>query len=134
MLFLLSVLGGIAIGLLVLGRRVLGTIGNNLSTISPISGVSMDLGASITVLIASHLGIPISTTHCLVGSVVAVSFYRSRKGVDWKIFRNILLSWGVTVPASCALSALAMFCLTSIFDSTNAFANWNNYYNHNGEI
>ena len=87
----------------------------------------MDLGAAITVLVASHLGIPVSTTHCLVGSVFAVSYFRSRQGVDWRIARNILFSWGVTVPVACALSAACMATLRAIFDATNAFADLNPY-------
>ena len=54
----------------------------------------------MTVLLASNLGIPISTTHCKVGSVVMVGQVRSREVVDWGLFRNIILSWIVTIPVS----------------------------------
>ena len=53
-----------------------------------------------TVLVASNLGIPISTTHCLVASVVLVDFVRSNHVTEWKVFVNILIAWLVTVPVS----------------------------------
>ena len=102
---------GISIGLWLLGKRVMATIGHDLTAISPASGFCIEFGAALTVLIASHLGIPVSTTHCLVGSVVFVGFVRSRQGVDWKLFRNIIFSWGVTVPAACAISAASYLAI-----------------------
>ena len=69
------------------------------------------MGAAITVLVASNIGIPISTTHCKVGSIVLVGRYRSNDNVDWKVFRNIIIAWVVTVPASAGISALVMFLL-----------------------
>ena len=53
-----------------------------------------------TVLIASNLGIPISTTHCLVGAVILVGMLRSRHVTEWKVFLNIVIAWLVTVPVS----------------------------------
>nr|AKN21545.1 slc20a-2 [Schmidtea mediterranea] len=102
---------GITVGLWVWGRRVMKTIGDDLTTITPTSGVSIELGAAVTVLIASNIGIPISTTHCKVGSIVAVGRYRSNDNVDWSIFRNICFAWLVTVPVSAGISALTMFLL-----------------------
>ena len=64
------------------------------------SGFSIEIGSALTVLMASNLGIPISTTHCKVGSVVMVGRTRSREVVDWKLFRNIIISWIVTIPVS----------------------------------
>jgi len=60
------------------------------------------------VLIASNIGIPISTTHCKVGSVVFVGHFRSRENVDWSIFRNIVLAWLVTLPIAGGISAAIM--------------------------
>ena len=75
------------------------------------SGISIELGAAITVLIASNIGIPISTTHCKIGSIVSVGRYRSNDNVDWKVFRNIVIAWVVTVPVAAGISALFMFLL-----------------------
>lgn len=96
---------GIIVGLWVWGRRVIRTMGEDLSPITPSSGFSIEIGSALTVLIASNLGIPISTTHCKVGSVVMVGRVRSKSVVDWKLFRNIIISWVVTIPVSGCLAA-----------------------------
>ncbi|CAH8448461.1 unnamed protein product [Dicrocoelium dendriticum] len=100
---------GIAIGLWVWGRRVIQTLGKDLTKITPTSGVSIELGSALTVLLASKVGLPVSTTHCQVGSVICVGRYRSRDNVNWGVFRNIAIAWVVTVPASGGISALLMY-------------------------
>lgn len=75
------------------------------------SGFCIEVGSALTVLLASNVGIPISTTHCKVGSVVSVGRVRSKQNVDWKLFRNIILAWVGTVPVAGAISALAMYLL-----------------------
>ncbi|VDP41096.1 unnamed protein product [Schistosoma margrebowiei] len=79
-----------------------------------ISGVCIEIGSALTVLIASKIGLPISTTHCKVGSVVFVGRARSRDNVNWGIFRNILAAWLVTLPAAGAISALLMYIFTFV--------------------
>ncbi|CAH2274930.1 sodium-dependent phosphate transporter 1 [Pelobates cultripes] len=102
---------GICIGLWVWGRRVIQTMGKDLTPITPSSGFSIELASALTVVIASNVGLPISTTHCKVGSVVSVGWLRSKKAVDWRLFRNIFLAWFVTVPISGLISAgiMALF-------------------------
>ncbi|KAF6207441.1 hypothetical protein GE061_018684 [Apolygus lucorum] len=103
---------GIAIGLWVWGRRVIQTIGEDLTKITPTTGFSIEIGAAMTVLLASKIGIPISTTHCKVGSVVFVGWAgSSSSGVDWRLFRNIISAWIVTVPVAGVLSAAFTFAL-----------------------
>nr|AKN21544.1 slc20a-1 [Schmidtea mediterranea] len=102
---------GITIGLWIWGRRVIKTMGDELTTITPSSGVCIELGSAITVTVASNIGLPISTTHCKVGSIVAVGRYRSNENVDWKIFRHICFAWFITLPVTGGVSALIMFCL-----------------------
>ncbi|XP_043575790.1 sodium-dependent phosphate transporter 2 isoform X2 [Chiloscyllium plagiosum] len=99
---------GICAGLWVWGRRVIQTLGKDLTPITPSSGFCIEVMSALTVLVASNVGIPISSTHCKVGSVVAVGWIRSRKAVDWHLFRNIFLAWFVTVPVSGLFSAAVM--------------------------
>ncbi|KAA0703831.1 Sodium-dependent phosphate transporter 1-B [Triplophysa tibetana] len=99
---------GICIGLWVWGRRVIQTMGKDLTPITPSSGFSIELASAITVVVASNIGLPVSTTHCKVGSVVSVGWLRSRKAVDWRLFRNIFVAWFVTVPISGLISAALM--------------------------
>ncbi|CAH8476128.1 unnamed protein product [Schistosoma guineensis] len=105
---------GISVGLWIWGRRVIQTLGEDLTKISPSSGVCIEIGSALTVLIASKIGLPISTTHCKVGSVVFVGRARSRDNVNWGIFRNILVAWLVTLPAAGAISALLMYIFTFV--------------------
>ncbi|XP_005988250.1 sodium-dependent phosphate transporter 1-B [Latimeria chalumnae] len=99
---------GICIGLWVWGRRVIQTMGKDLTPITPSSGFSIELASAVTVVFASNNGLPVSTTHCKVGSVVSVGWLRSKKAVDWRLFRNIFMAWFVTVPISGLISAATM--------------------------
>ncbi|KAM6959156.1 sodium-dependent phosphate transporter 2 [Aplochiton taeniatus] len=99
---------GICAGLWVWGRRVIQTMGRDLTPITPSSGFTIELASALTVVLASNIGIPVSTTHCKVGSVVAVGWIRSQKAVDWRLFRNIFLAWFVTVPLAGLFSAAVM--------------------------
>uniref|UniRef100_A0A8C8ZI11 Phosphate transporter n=1 Tax=Prolemur simus TaxID=1328070 RepID=A0A8C8ZI11_PROSS len=102
---------GICTGLWVWGRRVIQTMGKDLTPITPSSGFTIELASAFTVVIASNVGLPVSTTHCKVGSVVAVGWIRSRKAVDWRLFRNIFVAWFVTVPVAGLFSAAIMALL-----------------------
>eukprot|EP00062_Callorhinchus_milii_P013761 gi/632962208/ref/XP_007897182.1/ PREDICTED: sodium-dependent phosphate transporter 2 isoform X2 [Callorhinchus milii] len=99
---------GICAGLWVWGRRVIQTLGKDLTPITPSSGFCIEVMCALTVLVASNVGIPISSTHCKVGSVVSVGWIRSRKAVDWHLFRNIFLAWFVTVPVAGLFTAAIM--------------------------
>lgn len=124
---------GISVGLWLWGRRVIETIGNDLTKITPSTGFTIEIGAAFTVLLASKIGLPISTTHCKVGSVVFVGYFSSKKtpasvqdeerneiadnapkAVDWHLFRNIVYAWVVTVPVAALLSAGIMFVLCQL--------------------
>ncbi|XP_076246882.1 na[+]-dependent inorganic phosphate cotransporter type III isoform X1 [Calliopsis andreniformis] len=100
---------GISTGLWVWGRRVIQTLGQDLARITPTTGFTIEVGAAVTVLLASKAGLPVSTTHCKVGSVVCVGWVsRGGDGVSWKLFRNIAFAWLITVPVAGCLSAGCM--------------------------
>ncbi|KAG8229673.1 hypothetical protein J437_LFUL010005 [Ladona fulva] len=106
---------GISVGLWLWGRRVIQTIGEDLTKITPSTGFTIEIGAASTVLLASKIGLPISTTHCKVGSVVFVGWASTtKKGVDWKLFRNIIYAWVVTIPVAGGLSAAIMAILRAV--------------------
>ncbi|XP_033209783.1 sodium-dependent phosphate transporter 2 [Belonocnema kinseyi] len=100
---------GISTGLWIWGRRVIQTLGQDLARITPTTGFTIEVGAALTVLLASKAGLPVSTTHCKVGSVVCVGWAsRGGEGVSWTLFRNIAFAWLVTVPVAGCLSAGCM--------------------------
>ncbi|XP_078038286.1 na[+]-dependent inorganic phosphate cotransporter type III [Augochlora pura] len=100
---------GISTGLWMWGRRVIQTLGQDLARITPTTGFTIEVGAAVTVLLASKAGLPVSTTHCKVGSVVCVGWAsRGGEGVSWKLFRNIAFAWLITVPVAGCLSAGCM--------------------------
>ena len=75
------------------------------------SGFIIEISTAFTVLFASNFSIPISTTHCKVGSVVAIGRVRSKQSVDWSLFRNIIVAWIVTVPVTGGIAAGVMALL-----------------------
>ncbi len=100
--------GGIAIGLAFFGKRVIERMGNELVKITATRGFSMELGASLSVVTASRLGIPVSTTHCQVGSIMAGGVADGRKNVSWITFAKVVFGWIVTLPVT-ALVAAGLF-------------------------
>jgi len=106
--FWMLFIGGIAVGggLYVFGTRVLETIGKNITEITPIRGFCAQFGAATTILICSRLGLPVSTTHVLVGSVVGVGLMRGIGALDLRILKNIGFSWVVTLPFTMVLAML----------------------------
>lgn len=109
--------GGVAIsiGLWAWGRRVIETMGKDLTKITPSTGFTIEIGSALTVLLATKVGIPVSTTHCKVGSVVMVGKARkSKQGVNWRLFGNISIAWVLTVPITALFSAFAMWLLMMV--------------------
>ncbi|MEX0891554.1 MAG: inorganic phosphate transporter [Gemmatimonadota bacterium] len=105
--------GGIVLGLATMGYRVIATIGKQITEMTPTRGFSAEFGAATTVLIASRMGLPVSTTHTLVGSVVGVGFAHGMGALNMRVIRNIVNSWLATVPAA-ALAAAAIFTVARL--------------------
>ncbi|MCK4727713.1 MAG: inorganic phosphate transporter, partial [Desulfobacterales bacterium] len=114
--FWMLCVGGIAVGggLLVFGTRVMETIGKNITEITPVRGFCAEFGAATTILMCSRLGLPVSTTHVLVGAVVGVGLMRGMGTLDLRILKNIGLSWIVTLPFTMVL-AMFLYKLFTLF-------------------
>jgi len=113
-------LGGIGIvaGLAIFGRRVMATIGQGITHLTPSRGFAAELAAATTVVLASSTGLPISTTQTLVGAVLGVGMARGIAALNLGVIRNIVISWVVTLPAGAGLSIVIFFMLKGIFSPT----------------
>lgn len=100
--------GGIVCGLAMYGHKVIATIGSKITQLTPSRGFSATLAAASTVLLASATGMPISTTHTLVGGILGVGLARGVHALNLQVIRSIFLSWVVTLPAGAVL-AIAFF-------------------------
>lgn len=106
---------GIVVGLATWGWRVIETIGKKITELTPTRGFAAEFGAAITILIASRLGMPISTTHTLVGAVIGVGLARGIEALNLGMTRDIILSWVVTIPISTVITVAFFFALKGIF-------------------
>ncbi len=100
---------GIVIGLATYGYRVMETVGKKITELTPSRGFSAELAAALTSVIASRLGIPVSTTHTLVGAVLGVGLARGIGALDLRVVGTIALSWVVTLPTGAALSVFFFY-------------------------
>lgn len=102
---------GIVAGLAVLGRKVMATVGTGITALTPSHGFAAELGAAGTVVLASGLGLPISTTHTLVGAVLGVGLARGIAAINLPVVRQIFVSWIVTLPAGAFLAVFFYYIL-----------------------
>ena len=108
---------GIILGLATWGWRVIETVGKKITELTPTRGFSAEFGAAITIIVASKAGLPISTTHCIVGAVLGVGFAKGISGINLRVLRDIALSWIVTIPSSAILCVILFYTLRWIFSS-----------------
>jgi PiT family inorganic phosphate transporter len=106
---------GIILGLITLGYRVMLTVGKKITELTPSRGFCAELAAASTVVIASRTGLPVSTTHILVGAVLGVGLARGIGALDLRVVLNIIISWVVTLPAGGIMAMFFYFTLKGIF-------------------
>jgi len=104
---------GIVIGLATFGRHVIATVGKRITQLTPSRGFAAELAAASTIVIASGTGMPISTTHTLVGAVLGVGLARGIEAIDLRVVVRILVSWVVTIPAGAFLAIVFFFIFKS---------------------
>lgn len=113
MLFLGAV--GIVFGLATYGFQVMLTIGHKITELTPTRGYASTLAAAATTVLASSLGLPVSTTHIAVGAVIGVGIARGIGAIDLRVVGGIVVSWLITVPIGAILSAFMFYLLKAIF-------------------
>lgn len=106
---------GIVIGLATYGYKVMATIGKKITELTPSRGFAAELGASATVVLASGIGLPISTTHTLVGAVLGVGLARGLAAINLRMVGTIFTSWVITLPAGAALSIMFFYVFKAVF-------------------
>ena len=106
---------GIVVGLVTYGYKVMATIGTKITELTPSRGFAAELGASATVVLASGIGLPISTTHTLVGAVLGVGLARGLAAINLRTVATIFTSWIITLPAGAILSILFFYIFKAVF-------------------
>jgi PiT family inorganic phosphate transporter len=105
---------GIVIGLATFGRHVIVTVGQKITQLTPSRGFAAEIAAASTIVIASGTGLPISTTHTLVGAVLGVGAARGIEAIDLRVVGRIIISWIITIPAGAFLAIVIFFILKSV--------------------
>jgi PiT family inorganic phosphate transporter len=95
-----------ALGTLLGGWRIVHTMGSRITRLTPMQGFCAETGGAITLFLATHFGVPVSTTHTITGAIVGVGASKRVSAVRWNIAKNIVVAWIVTIPASAFIAAL----------------------------
>lgn len=106
---------GLVLGLAVYGHKVIATIGNNITDLTPSRGFAASFATATTVVIASGAGLPISTTQTLVGAVMGVGYARGISALNLRVIRSIFMSWIITLPAGAVLTILYFVIIKFLF-------------------
>lgn len=102
---------GISVGLATYGWRVMQTIGSKITDLTPTRGFAAEFAASTTIVVASRLGLPVSTTHTIVGGVMGVGFARGLASLNPKVLRDIGVAWLIEIPAAAVFTVLIFYVL-----------------------
>ena len=105
---------GIVLGLATYGLRVIKTVGSKITALTPSRGFSAELASAFTIVLASGTGMPISTTHTLIGAVLGVGMAKGISAINLGVVGRIFLSWVITIPAGAILSILFFYILSAI--------------------
>ena len=106
---------GIVLGLATWGYRVIETVGRKITHLTPSRGFAAEISAATTIVCASRMGLPISTTHTLVGAVLGIGLARGIEYLNLRMVRDIVISWLVTIPAGAGLAVLFYYILRIFF-------------------
>ena len=107
--------GGIVVGLVTYGHKVIATVGTGITELTPSRGFAATLAAATTVVLASGTGLPISTTHTLVGAILGVGLARGMAALNLRVIGTIAASWLITLPAGAGLAILFFFMFKGMF-------------------
>jgi inorganic phosphate transporter, PiT family len=105
---------GIVVGLATYGHRVIATVGKNITALTPSRGFAAGLAAAATIVMASGTGLPISTTHTVVGAILGVGLARGIAAINLRVVGSIFMSWIITVPAGATLAVIIFIILRNI--------------------
>jgi PiT family inorganic phosphate transporter len=108
---ILSAHAAIALGTLAGGWRIIHTMGAKITKLQPVGGFAAETGAALSLLIATHYGVPVSTTHAITGSIVGVGAVRRVQAVRWGVAGQIVWAWVLTIPCAFSIAAFTYFVL-----------------------
>lgn len=112
---ILACAAAIAAGTMAGGKKIIKTMGSKIIRIAPIQGFAAETAGALTILGASHLGVPVSTTHCINACIMGVGASKRVSAVRWGVAGNIVTAWVLTLPLSAALSYVTMLALDALF-------------------
>ena len=103
------------LGTLFGGWRIVRTMGMKITKLKPVGGFCAETGGAVTLFLATGLGIPVSTTHTITGSILGVGAVTKLSAVRWGVAGRIVWAWVITIPAAAAISAVSYLLATAIF-------------------
>ena len=109
----LSCQAAMGLGTLFGGWRIVHTMGSKITRLTPQQGFCAETGGAITLFLATHFGVPVSTTHTITGAIIGVGSARRVSAVRWNIAKDIVIAWVLTMPAA-ALIGAAMCALARV--------------------
>jgi len=109
---ILSCHAAIAMGTYIGGWRVVKTLGHRVTKLQPVGGFCAETGGGLSIMLASALGIPVSTTHTITGAIFGVGVTRGKSAVRWNVGTKIVIAWVLTLPASAGLAAAVYFTMS----------------------